>query len=318
MTILRTAPDSRSAEPRLAEPRLAELRVAEKTPPTAIPMTADLLGLESIKSELQKLSAANQELLRAFNSRADITPRPKNFGSSGNILLPSQADEFVRLKDENARLRQESACLAEGNGELSRRVEELESQLQNATPESWQAQQSEFEGLLEEKSDVIRRLHMTIQELKDELHGGPLGPTKEQVEEMHADFERRLARLKEDEDALQVQAREMEMAMAKERAELARQRADLQRLHNDVTREIEMAGRDPGLRERLANLQRRSDSRPKTMTALPSGERPLAAPPPSLPASSKRPTTMAAIDLDAESAYQEDARPSLFRRLFGG
>jgi hypothetical protein len=44
--------------------------------------------------------------------------------------------------------------------------------------------------------------------------------------------------------------------MSRDRAELARQRNEVQRLHNELNHEIEIASRDPGLRERLVALQR--------------------------------------------------------------
>ena len=49
----------------------------------------------------------------------------------------------------------------------------------------------------------------------------------------------------------------LEMALAKDRAELARQRTELQRQQADFAREIETASRDPQLHERLASLHRR-------------------------------------------------------------
>jgi hypothetical protein len=56
----------------------------------------------------------------------------------------------------------------------------------------------------------------------------------------------------------------MELALAKDRAELARQRADLHRLHADLQRELNHAGRDSELRERLSAFQRRhTDSQGK-------------------------------------------------------
>ncbi len=62
--------------------------------------------------------------------------------------------------------------------------------------------------------------------------------------------------LEEDEESLMQQMRQMEMAMSKDRAELARQRNEIQRMHNELNHEIEIASRDPGLRERLVALQR--------------------------------------------------------------
>ena len=70
--------------------------------------------------------------------------------------------------------------------------------------------------------------------------------------------------LEEDEESVMHQMRQMEMGMARERAELARQRAELQRLHNDLKHEIEQASRDGALRERLQHLQRRAPDPGKT------------------------------------------------------
>jgi len=70
-----------------------------------------------------------------------------------------------------------------------------------------------------------------------------------------ADVEAQRQQLEEDEAALMHQMREMEMALARDRAELARQRTELQRQQADFAREIEIASRDPELRERLAILR---------------------------------------------------------------
>jgi hypothetical protein len=56
---------------------------------------------------------------------------------------------------------------------------------------------------------------------------------------------------------MMTQMREMEVLMAKERAELARQRNELQRLHSEIRHEIEVAQRDGLLNERLKTLQRK-------------------------------------------------------------
>src|SRR5436190_4057615 len=73
-----------------------------------VPAAFDLLGIDSIKKELQKLSATNQELLRAFQERPELPPaRPKEFSSSGNVVLPRDADDIANLKKENDCLRKE-------------------------------------------------------------------------------------------------------------------------------------------------------------------------------------------------------------------
>ena len=87
--------------------------------------------------------------------------------------------------------------------------------------------------------------------------------------------------MQDDEESMMAQMRGMELALAKDRAELARQRAEVQRLHNELKHEIEVASRDTGLRDRLISLQRRHSA-----TAIappspgPSAETPLPQPPP--------------------------------------
>ena len=55
------------------------------------------------------------------------------------------------------------------NAELRARLEELEQALQTpeSSEETWAERQKEYEALLEEKSEVIRSLHMKIQELQE-------------------------------------------------------------------------------------------------------------------------------------------------------
>lgn len=265
----------------------------------------DLSSLDSIRNELRKLSATNQEILKAFGTGqpsqqtpAPANGTPKEFGSSGNILRPQTVDPSLAIKKENE--------------ELRKRVAELEEQLQLASPEGWAQQQAAFEQLLEEKSDVIRELNLKVQELSEALTGGPQGPGQDELRQLQQEVEERQQRLAEDEEALQQQLREMEMAMARDRADLARQKAQLERLQSDVQRELENAARDPGLRERLAKVQTLAgEARPRSMMTLPGG----ATPPPT-----RRPATMASIDLDEPAAppTAPRAQSGFFRRMFGG
>lgn len=194
----------------------------------------ELPGVDArLQEEMQRLAAINQELLG--QSRAEAAPAPK-----------------AEDTDEPAKLRQE-------NAELRGRIVELEKALGAGGELSWADQQKEYEALLEEKSEVIRSLHLKIQELgqqqapaaAEQAAGGAVdeGKTSKEV----ADLRRQL---EEDEEALMQQMRQMEMAMSKDRAELARQRNEIQRMHNELNHEIEIASRDPELRERLVALQR--------------------------------------------------------------
>jgi DNA repair exonuclease SbcCD ATPase subunit len=285
MTQLRTAPDALGAEPFPGGPRSGLL---QNTP-------LDLSSLESIRSELRKLSATNQEILKSFQP-ATPNGSPK-LAAGEKEEAPDEAVDVLRAENEA----------------LLHRVEELEAELQAATPEGWAGQQQAFEQLLEEKSDVIRELNQRIHELNEALTGGPAGPGREELQQMQRDIEERQQRLVLDEEALQQQLREMEMSMARERADLARQRAELQRLHTDVHRELEAAQRDPALRERLAKLQNlASEGRPRSMTTLPDASKAAAPPAP------RRPSTMAAIDLDDFAADESRKTSGFFRRIFGG
>jgi chromosome segregation ATPase len=122
----------------------------------------------------------------------------------------------------------------------------------------------ECEKLLEEKSEVIRQLHRTIDELKAQVHNReepPSAPSGE-AEDLIAlteELEKERRQLKEDEAALTKQMREMEVQMSRERAELARQRNELKRLQEEIRHEVEMASREGELRSRLQPLFRRHE-----------------------------------------------------------
>ena len=173
--------------------------------------------------------------------------------------------------------------------------------MQTAAPaeELWSDRQKEFESLLEEKSEVIRSLHLRIQELQD----APAGPAEADMGESHllqTEMAEQRRQLAEDEESLMQQMRQMEMAMSKDRAELARQRNEIQRLHNELNHEIEIASRDPGLRERLVALQRLQGEIGRKQSAGP-------------PAATKQSTPAAA----AAPAAPKKENSGLLRRIFG-
>jgi chromosome segregation ATPase len=187
---------------------------------------------DRLQEEMQRLASINQELLG--------TARP---GPEKTFTHPEEPDELTLLRSANV--------------ELRARVEKLEEALQAGAPaeDSWSERQKEFEALLEEKSEVIRSLHLRIQELQD-TQAGPAEVDMSESQLLQKEMADQRRQLEEDEESLMQQMRQMEMAMSKDRAELARQRNEVQRLHNELNHEIEMASRDPGLRERLVALQR--------------------------------------------------------------
>ncbi|MBX9679177.1 MAG: hypothetical protein K2X38_10475 [Gemmataceae bacterium] len=248
------------------------------------------LDVDSLREELERLSAANQELL-------------KEYGSQPEIQLPSVHDDEVSiLRQENARLR--------------RRTEELESQLaqlaqQRRQPvnadEAWEERQREYEALLDEKSEAIRTLHLQLQEVRQAESIDP-----DELHRMRDQLEADRLRLQEDEQSLMEQARNLEMSMARDRADLARQRSELQRLQQEWAREMEIAMRDDGLRERLAHMQRRHDSnaaRPGTMPSIPGAARP------GTMSNLQRPGTSPVVGDKAQENGQD--KPGFLRRMFG-
>src|SRR5205085_7077217 len=97
--------------------------------------------------------------------------------------------------------------------------------------------QTEYESLLEEKSELIRSLHLKLQELQEKAAVPPL-PDEDELRALAEDVERERVQvqrerrelddlrrqLTDDEQTMTQQMRQMEVQMARERADLARQR----------------------------------------------------------------------------------------------
>jgi DNA repair exonuclease SbcCD ATPase subunit len=245
-----------------------------------------------------------------------------NSGNDGEALTPSSSGDFDILAD----LRQELEQLSAANRAI---FEELQSDTSvdvegAATTEAdagspaprfapvtcdadWVERQREYEALLEEKSETIRTLNLRVQQLEE----GAAPPLSEveihdaAVLRMKAALEDQRRQLEEDEEALMRQMREMELALARDRADLARQRAELQRQQTDFQRELEGAARDPNLRERLISMQRRHGDAQGKRSADRSAERPL--------------EPVAAVASVPVPVPPEPPRPksSIIRRIFG-
>jgi DNA repair exonuclease SbcCD ATPase subunit len=240
----------------------------------AEPMAPDS-SADDFDEELQRLTAASRELLESLRG-------PQEAGSAPVAPAPdaASAEEVSQLRRENQ--------------ELRTHIEELEKLFQEHAPapagdQPWAERQREYEALLEEKSEVIRTLHLRIRELQERpAAAAPAAaairaedlPDAEELMRVKEEIEDQRRQLQEDEEAMVTQLREMEMALSRDRAELARQRQEVQRLQTELAREIEMAGRDPTLRDRL-NTLRRSD-KPA------GGSKPETKPAPSAPAEEKK------------------------------
>jgi len=238
----------------------------------------------------------------------------------GMEILPDDerlVDELDRLADESLKVRaeleeqldataatpgaEELQRLREENARLAGRLADLEriAETMHKEQAAWEGRQREYEGLLDEKSEVIRDLHRRLHEQPERSSANV--PREDELIALSEELERERRQLKDDEEALMEQMRQMEVQMSRERAELARQRNELQRLQNDVRHELELAARDATLRDRLAPLQRRQQE----MMNRTGGPR---AP------ESSAPTGAAHQHQPPQSARKDSG---LFRRLFG-
>jgi chromosome segregation ATPase len=208
----------------------------------------------------------------------------------------TESEEVIVLRGENAALRA--------------KVDELTQLLELAGQDAedrWTERVREYEALLDEKSEVIRNLHQKVNDLReqaarddsDEAQIADQPPDRQELLRLQRDLETQRRQIQEDEEAMMQQLRQMEMALAKDRADLARQRAELQRLHGELKHEVESAARNGGLRDRLVALQRRAGgagqapSRPAANQDTP--------PPSQLP----------------KPATGDQPKNGLFRRIFG-
>lgn len=165
---------------------------------------------------------------------------------------PDEAQELEQLREENAQLR--SLCL------------ELEQALhESATrgPGSGDERVTEYEALLDEKTELIRQQAEQLQQLQAEAeakhsarpsNGGP-APREDDLLALSEELERERRQLQEDEQSLMQQMREMEVSMAKERAEMARQRNDMQRLNGEIRHELERLERNGALQSKIEGLK---------------------------------------------------------------
>jgi chromosome segregation ATPase len=274
------------------------------------------------------LTKTNSELLRNGPPSAPADrhppPRPEVRRPAGFEVQTDDAglqDELGRLADEALKVRAElegqlnSTAAMPGAEELTRlrtenqrqaqRLKDLERIAEEMGTEqtAWEKRQREYEGLLEEKSEVIRDLHRRLHEQPERSASSAGTPREEELLALSEELERERRQLKDDEEALMQQMRQMEVQMSRERAELARQRNELQRLQNDVRHELELAARDATLRDRLAPLQRRHQD----LVNRNGGPRNPEAPHPA-PASAPSPNA---------ASRGGTKNSGLFRRLFG-
>jgi hypothetical protein len=143
-------------------------------------------------SDTPRSSAEPDRLSRLLANRnrdkpSQDTPLPAGLNGLGRErMAPSEDSPNSDTMNELELLRRENLDLRRSSAELQEMVEELR-QLE----ESWGRQQREYEGLLEEKSEVIRTLHQKLQEMQ-EACGKPHmpAPREEELLSLHPNWNR--------------------------------------------------------------------------------------------------------------------------------
>jgi hypothetical protein len=234
---------------------------------------------------------------------APEAPEAEPFKPSSPSVELDPARLAPELRAENARLHQ---LLEQGR----KRLAQVEQQ-----NEQWRSREQVYENLLEEKSELIRTLHVQLNELKGraqpEAQPGAAVPNEEELIALHQELEREREQLKQDEDSLMEQMRTMEVQMASERAVLARQRNELQRLQNELQHQLELASRDAAMRERLGPLYRLQEE----LQNRPSGQSGVRHRPVQASGNGVAPPTAQVAPAQAPPAANRSS--GFFRRMFG-
>jgi hypothetical protein len=253
------------------------------------------------ESDRQGLAGEDPELLKTLG----INP-------AGPVDNP----ELEQYRHENGELRSIIA-------ELHDQLEAYRQQEQAGLQDRLQDRLKEYESLLEEKSELIRTLHLKVQELE----ARPLVPQTPKEEELLAlseeldrercqlqqerrQLEEERKQLADDEELMTKQMRDMEVQMARERADFARQRIELNRIYEEIRRELDNVERNGLLNQRLGQLRQRfqdvANGHSGPNPGLRSASRPAVSIPETPPAEGAAPTE--------EPAKR---RESFLGRLFG-
>jgi hypothetical protein len=184
--------------------------------------------------------------------------------------------------------------------EARRRVSQLELEI-----EKFRKREEEHERILEEKSEVVRKLEQELSGFKSKQTSGV---TEEELLALHAELERERKNLEEDRGTMEQQFRQLEMNMSRERAEIARERNELQRTKTELKHKLDAIEKGSGQQD-LSPLRRLRDEVGGNPTAAPPVARPL---PPTLPALQNLPA------LNRKAPETEDAKRSgILSRFLG-
>jgi chromosome segregation ATPase len=174
------------------------------------------------------------------------------------------------------------------------------------------AREQDYENLLEEKSEQIRKLHLKVTEAPSHAAGHGT-PSEEELRQLFAELQRERQILEDDKAVMEEQYKMMELGMSRERAELARQRAEVKRLQAELEHLKNTIAR--GDQTALNQLREEFQGKKASGTNL---QRPT---PPPTAKPSATPQQMPALDRKAPEppADAENPKKSIFgRRFFTG
>jgi hypothetical protein len=229
------------------------------------------------------------EALRGTSSRQGLPP-----------LTGAGHAEWEKLRSENA--------------ELRAMVAELRQYLEENDPTAWEQKVKDADAAVAARDEMLAAQRAQTDEWSERLKTHRFVPNDHDLAEMSDELEKERCQLaqdrktldaerqqlREDEESLMKQMRDMEMSMAKDRADLARQRIDNQRLQSEIRHELDLLARgDASVKDRLATFQRRSQE---------AGVRPQQSPTAPLPSPAAMPMS---------AAPPKAANSTVFKRLFG-
>jgi hypothetical protein len=221
-------------------------------------MVKPLSASEALRSGLNGNAAALRTT--SFDTNLDADPSQPQPDSAPPPATPEELSELDQLRLENEQLR--GLCT-----ELEQALHE--SSQHHEAARSAEERLADYEALVEEKNEMIRKLAQQLQEAQEadangrdpepaapKVHSGPM-PREEELLALSEELERERRQLQDDEQSLMEQMREMEVGMARERAEISRQRNDIQRLQNDVRTDLEKLARGGANELRINELRSR-------------------------------------------------------------
>jgi hypothetical protein len=226
--------------------------------PPGRPASAGPLHLHPATLDEAQASSDNELLAEDEQAPAENSADSRSSRGRSRTDSAAEAAELEHSRSENAQLR--ALCL------------ELEQALQEAAQQihpDLEKQIREYDAVLEEKNELIRQLHLQLQEsqaiLEDAGANAPQAPPARTQQEptpcedellaLSEELERERRQLQEDEQTLMEQMRVMEVSMARERAEMARQRNDLQRLQSEIRHDLERLERNGATQKKIEELK---------------------------------------------------------------